>query len=211
MSAADERNHDIPIKGMPRLHRTAEQHHLWFTVEVPLTEDSILADLHYGIKHHFTCSRLTLPEGEDPEDLTDFTTLPWQLLKMVRRRKSQNWDLRIDDELLARHITIRNLKKLVKCKNPASATEALWVIISAWLSLPGRVPIADCCSFQIPRSVMLSAPLAHSGHMHSRSPQTRNLATIASQTDLCCRHAGPSSERKWPPQQNAERNVPRLR
>ncbi|KZP27779.1 hypothetical protein FIBSPDRAFT_948353, partial [Athelia psychrophila] len=82
MSAADERNHDIPTKGMQRLHRTAEQHNLWFTVAMLLTDESILFDLHTGIKDHFASSQLTLPEGEDPEDLTDFTTLPWQLLKM---------------------------------------------------------------------------------------------------------------------------------
>lgn len=170
MSAADERNHDIPTKGMQRLHRTAEQHNLWFTVAMLLTDESILFDLHTGIKDHFASSQLTLPEGEDPEDLTDFTTLPWQLLKMVRRRNGDSWDLRIDNQLLALHMTIRNLKKLVKCKNPGSSTEDLWVIISAWLFLPGRVPIADSCSSKIPRSGMLSAPLAHLGHMRSRSP-----------------------------------------
>lgn len=130
MSAPDDRAHDIPIKGMPRLHRTAEQHHLWFAVEVGVTEASILPDLHEGIKRHFAWNQLTLPEGDDPEDLTDFSTLPWQLVKMVRRRKTESWDLRIDDEFLAHHITMPNLKKLVKCKNPGSTTTALWAIIS---------------------------------------------------------------------------------
>lgn len=181
---------------MPRLHRTAELHHLWFSVDVRITEASILNDLHEGIKHHFAWNGLTLPDGDDQEDLTDFTTLPWQLVKMVRRRKGESWDIRVDDEYLAGHITLTNLKKLVKCKNPGSTATALWAIISAWLSPPGVVPMADGCSSQIPGSAMLWAPSADWGLTRSRSRQTKNTVTIALQTDLCFWHARPSSGRK---------------
>ncbi|KAF7973297.1 hypothetical protein HWV62_15611 [Athelia sp. TMB] len=58
----------------------------------------------------------------EPEDIEDFGTIPWQLVKMKRRSSGVAYGMIRDTNLHAVHITLSTLKALTSCsRSPESA------------------------------------------------------------------------------------------
>lgn len=127
-------DHNIQTNAFQLYQRTAQQHGLWFTVEV--MQGPLLPQLHRSIMAHFCSHGLTLPNGDRPEDDEDFGTLPWQLVKMKKRRNGDCYSMAIVTSLHAVNVTVQSLKRLQTCGNPGSAG-VHWIIISM------------CCSFAL--------------------------------------------------------------
>lgn len=123
--------HDIQIDAFQRYQRTAKQHGLWFSVEVNTgTQESLLPQLHKAIMAHFSSQALNLPLGDRPADDEDFGTLPWQLVRMKKRRGGDSFTMARDTSLHAVNITLQALKPLPGCRNPESERINNWMIIS---------------------------------------------------------------------------------
>lgn len=110
--------------------RTAKAHGLWFTIEVNAAQGAILPQLHNAIVGHFSASGLTLPSGDRLEDSEDFGTLPWQLIKMKKRRMGDSYTMTREASLHAGNVTMQALKGLPACHNPGSEPVAGWMIIN---------------------------------------------------------------------------------
>lgn len=121
--------HDIPINAFQLYQRTAQQHGLWFTIEVNTTQGPLLPQLHKSIMTHFSARGLTLPNGDRPEDDEDLGTLPWQLVRMKKRRNSDCYSMAIETSLHAININLQSLKRLQGCRNPGSEVPN-WIVIS---------------------------------------------------------------------------------
>lgn len=148
--------HDIQINTFQLFQMTAQHHGLWFTIEVN-TQEPLLPQFHQAIMAHFSSQGLTLPNGDRPEHHADFGTLPWQLVKMKKRRNSDCYSMAMETSLHAVNITLQNLKSLRGCQNPGPEGLPNWMIIS------------QCCSFAVytitdamadPRFGDLSGPIS---------------------------------------------------
>lgn len=128
-------DHTIQIDAFQRYQRTAKQHGLWFTIEVNTTEGALLPQLHASIRRHFSSEGLTLPSGDQLEDVEDFGTLPWQLVNMKKRRNGDYYTMAREVSLHAVNITVPALKRLQGCHNPDSEHVTNWIIISRCCSL----------------------------------------------------------------------------
>lgn len=103
-----------------------------------------MQQLHTRIKAHFSSEGLTLPSGEQAEDAEDFGTLPWQLIRMKKRRNNESYLVTKEVSLHAVNITLPALKKLQGCRNPESEQITNWIIISMCCLFPTH-PITDKC------------------------------------------------------------------
>lgn len=110
--------------------RTAKAHGLWFIIEVNTMEGAILPQLHDAIVGHFHAHGLTLPPGDRLEDSEDFGTLPWQLIKMKKRKNIDSYTISREASLHAGNVTMAVLKGLTMCHNPGSEAVAGWMVIS---------------------------------------------------------------------------------
>lgn len=116
---------------------TAKDHGLWFPVTLPNTETPILPQLHEAIMAHFSPLGLVFPPAEDdePVDVTDFGTLPWQLIKIGKKPAADSYTMRKDIALHAGSITHSRLQSLTKgCFNPETP-ENRWIIISKYKAI----------------------------------------------------------------------------
>lgn len=111
--------------------RTAKAHGLWFTIEVNTTQGALLPQLHAAIVAHFHAQGLTLPPGYRQEDTEDFGTLPWQLIKMRKRKMIDSYTVNREASLHAANITLHALKSLPACCSPGSEPVSNWMIISS--------------------------------------------------------------------------------
>lgn len=112
--------------------RTAKAHGLWFIIELDTTQGAILPQLHRAIIDHFYAQGLTLPPGDRLEDSEDFGTLPWQLIRMKKRKNVDSYTISREASLHAGNVTMQALKALRACHNPGSEAVAGWMVISSW-------------------------------------------------------------------------------
>ncbi|KAF7972869.1 hypothetical protein HWV62_16646 [Athelia sp. TMB] len=125
--------HDIPRNDFQHFVTTAKTHGLWFTVLIKRTSNTLLPQLNESINDHLADHNLTLPHklgSRRPEDIEDFGTIRWQLVKMKRGKSGGHaYNMNIETTLLAAHITLDNLKGLTCCRSPGSSK--LWIIINS--------------------------------------------------------------------------------
>lgn len=145
----------IQIDTFQRFQRTAKQHGLWFTIELNVMQGSLLQQLHACIKAHFSSEGLTLPPGDQAEDVEDFGTLSWQLVRMKKRRNNDSYAVKREVSLHAVNITMSALKRLQGCRNPESEHITNWIIISMCCLFLAH-PVVDKC-LQIPVLAMYGA------------------------------------------------------
>lgn len=182
--------HDIQIDAFQRYQRAAKQHGLWFTVEVNPTQGALLPQLHRAIMAHFSSQALNLPLGDRPADDEDFGTLPWQLVRMKKRRGGDFFSVARDTSLHAVNITLQALKPLPGCRNPESEQITNWMIISLWCPFPAY-HAADTL-WQIPVLAISAVPSVPWVLTPDQSHLCRTTAIAALVNDSRCGRPPPS-------------------
>ncbi|KZP22303.1 hypothetical protein FIBSPDRAFT_952918 [Athelia psychrophila] len=123
-------SHDILMDAFQHYQRTAKDHGLWFIISVDPTQGTVLPQVHEQIVSHFDVYGLTLPPGDRLEDTEDFGTLPWQLIKMKKRKQTDSYMITREGSLHAGDVTMSALKARRACNNPGSETVGGWILIN---------------------------------------------------------------------------------
>jgi hypothetical protein len=110
------KSHDLLDSATRKYRNAAEAHDLYFTVDIDVTRQSVIPQLHQYIVDHFSLCGLTFPSNEDPdqeEDEDDLGSLRWQLLNLQKARgQIPTWRPSVAAGLQADCVDFKRLKKM---------------------------------------------------------------------------------------------------